>query len=262
MLRLISKLGRSVYYLLSAIAGITLLSIFFVFTHGPQSPAQGLSDSGVVTITGKVRVTNPFALENISEPFMALIDLTAFIKRDKDMDLPDTDQIITGLHGDVVQGATFTMQLPIEPPAVLNNVGHGTSKGVAVFAVDFDTNSIGDAFLGPYEWRGWPGGSDSLQFDPGTYEVTRGELLVWSPDDQEMFPSGFGTDGKLFTADDPVVPLARGWTAVDLNKTPFEFIRQHTVDIPIIEGLSANNDLSKLSYTQAFDALVKDLKVR
>jgi len=52
------------------------------------------------------------------------------------------------------------MQLPIEPRATLNDVAHGKGKGVAVFALDFDTNAIGDAFMGPYEIRGWPNGLD------------------------------------------------------------------------------------------------------
>jgi len=39
-------------------------------------------------------------------------------------------------------------------------------------------------------------------------------------------------------------------------------VRSATVQMPILEGLGGNNDLSKLTYTQAFDALVKDLKIR
>src|SRR5262245_57231502 len=87
-------------------------------------------------------------------------------------------------------------------------------------------------------------------------------MVIWSPDDQEMFPTAYGDDGKLFTADDPISPIPAGWTVVNLDKRPFELIRQRTVEVPILEGLAANNDLSNLSYTQAFDALVNDLKVR
>lgn len=228
------------------------------------SVAQTSTDEGVTAVTGTVTVTNPFVLEDAAEPFMALVDLTAFIKRDRDARLPFPDQTVAGVNGDLAKGAKFNMPLPIEPRGQLNDVsnGKGDSKGVMVFALDFDTNAVGDSFLGPYEWTGWPGGLDSLQFDPGTYEVSAGQMLVWAPDDKQMFPTAYGDDGKLFTKDDPVGALAKGWSVVNLDKKPFELIRSHSVEVPILEGLSANNDLSKLSYTQAFDALVKDLRVR
>lgn len=230
-----------------------------VLTIHAQSP-----DSGVATITGKVTLTNPDVLADDAEPFMTLIDLTAFVKRDHDMHLPSPIQITTGLQGNLSKGAQFTIPLPIKPEGQLNEVGHAKSdhSGVQIYAIAFDTNAIGDGFLGPFEWKGWPGGNDSLSFDPGTYEVTGGELLVWSPDDKEMFPTAFGPDGKLFTDDDPVDPIPQGWTVVNLGKKPFELIRKPQVDVPILEGLSALNDLSTLSYTQAFDALVKDMRVR
>ncbi len=237
------------------------LSVAQVATAAPTQAAA--STDGVATITGSVTVTSPFALEDSAEPFLALIDLTAFVKRDRDAKLPFSDQTIAGLTGDISKGARFTMSLPIQPRGALNNLSNGKGgTGVMVFAVDYDTNAIGDAFMGPYEWTGWPGGLDSLQFDPGTYEVSAGHMLVWSPDDNQFFPTGYGSDTKLFTADDPTGPIGRGWTVVNLDKTPFEQIRTRTVEVPILEGLSANNDLSALSYTAAFDALVKDLRVR
>jgi len=231
---------------------------------GSVAAQQTDTSGGVVQLTGKVTVTNRFSLQDATEPFMALIDLTAFIKRDKNMKLPYPTQTITGLEGDLAKGASFTMQLPIEPQAKLNNVSNGksTGQGLTVFALDYDTNTIGDGFLGPEEWEGWPGALDSLKFSPNTYEVYGGRLIVWSPDANEMFPTGFGTDGKLFTADDPIGPIPQGWTVVDLDQKPFEQIRTKTVEMPIVEGEAAENDLSKLSYTDAFDALVKDLKVR
>jgi len=248
------------------LAALTCAALVAVGAPG-RSPAaaQTADDGGVQTITGKVTVTNQFVLNDEAEPLMALIDLTAFVKRDHDMHLAYPDQTIAGLQGDITQGATFTMPLPIVPRGTFNDVsnGKGTGKGVMIFAIDFDTNAIGDSFMGPYEWAGWPGGLDSLQFDPGTYEVSNGQMVIWAPDDKQMFPTGYGDDGKLFTKDDPVGPLKKGWTVIKLNKDkPFEQVRQPTVDVPILEGLSANNDLSKLSYTAAFDALVKDLRVR
>lgn len=246
----------------SAIRSLWLFMVCVLFTALPLSPAVAQpGDTGVVTVTGKITLTNPFVIDYSTEPYIALVDLTAFVKRDRDMKLPYPDQTIAGLQGDLSTGATFTMPLPIEPRGTLNNVSKG-GQGVKIFSLDYDANFVGDPFIGPFEWAGWSNGNDSLLFDPGTYEVVGGKMLVWSPDDQEMFPTGFGDDGKLFTADDPVSSIGKGWTVIDLDKKPFEQIRTPTADVPVLEGLAANNDLSKLSYTQAFDALVKDLRIR
>jgi len=48
-----------------------------------------------------------------------------------------------------------------------------------------------------------------VEFDPGTREVSGGRMVIWSPDDGESFPTAFGRDGKLFTADDPVGPIQK-----------------------------------------------------
>jgi len=240
------------------------LAVSTLLIPGARATQAQDDSSGVATISGKFTVSNPFVLEDYAEPYIALIDLTAFVKRDKDMPLPYPDQTIGSVNGDPTKGASYVISLPIQPRGQLNDVsnGKGTGKGVMVFAVDFDTNSVGDPFLGPYEWRGWPGGLDSLQFDPGTQEVVKGMMAIFAPDANEQFPTDWGADGKLFTADDPVGPIAKGWTVIDLDKKPFAQVRTTQADVPLLEGLSANNDLSSLSYTGAFDALVKDLKVR
>src|SRR5258706_4843780 len=183
---------RKFHYRRLMIVCVTLLAILTVAAPDLQYVAaqQAGNPDGVVQLTGKVTVTGRFVLADTTEPFMALIDLTAFIKRDREMKLPYPTQTVTGLEGDLAKGAPFTMQLPIEPRALLNNVSNGKSKGqgLAVFALDFDTNTIGDGFLGSYEWRGWPGGLDSLKFNPGTNEVYGGGLIVFWPRNSGEFP--------------------------------------------------------------------------
>ncbi len=240
----------------------------------PATAAPSVStDSGVTQIHGNVKITNQSTLGDSAEPMVVLLDFTAFIKRDHDAHLPFADQTIAGVYTDPAKGTTdlangaqYTMPLPIEPRGTINNVAHGKGgKGVMVFSVDFDTNAVGDAFMGPHEITGWSNGADGLEFDPGTLEVSQGEFLVWAPDDNQLVPTGFGADGKLFTDDDPVGPVKRGWTVIKIlpDKTkPFQQIRTAHADVPILEGLTANNDLSNLSYTAAFDELVKELRVR
>jgi C-terminal processing protease CtpA/Prc len=80
-------------------------------------------------------------------------------------------------------------------------------------------------------------------------------LLVWAPDDQQAFPTSFGADGKLFTADDPTAPILAGYNIVDLNQSPFKIYKQARPEITLIEGPGALNDYSKMSYPEAFEAL-------
>jgi C-terminal processing protease CtpA/Prc len=231
----------------------------------PFSPAltRAQGDGGVETLTGTVTVTNPMLIRVLSEPFVNLSDLTAFVKRDLRMPLPSPVQITANLQGDLHKGASFRMDLPIRPEGATNDLGHGKGgSGVQVYALDFQDNASGDPFLDPIEMRGWPTALSSLKTAVGTNEVTGGEVIVWAADDRELFPTGFGPDGKLFTTDDPVGPIPQGWTAVDLDKQPFAPNRTDTVDVPMIEGEAGLKDLSNLTYTEAFDRLVEELRTR
>src|SRR5258708_24533367 len=181
---------------------------------GFAAMAKAQGDNGVAVITGKMRVTNPFILEDAAEPYVALIDLTALVKRDRTLPLPFADQTLAGLQGDLATGATFTLPLPIEPRGVLNEVSHGQAKGqgVRLFSVDFETNAIGDPFQGPYEWHGWPTDLDSLRFEAASGAVTGGRLLVLAADDQGLFPTRYRPHRPLFRAHDPPGPPAAGLT--------------------------------------------------
>jgi C-terminal processing protease CtpA/Prc len=222
------------------------------------------NSQGVAVVKGSFKITNQFYLETKTEPLVVLMDMTAFLKRDHDMKLPFPDQTVAGVQGEADEGYSYEMHLPVVPRGRLNDVSHGksTGKGVEIFTVDFDYNDMGDPFLGPYEWSGWSTSNNSMLYDPGTNEATSGKLLVWAPDGNEIFPTNFGPDGKLLTDDDPVGPIAQGWTLVNVDKNGFGFVRDETVDVPLEEGMSANNDLSDKNYVEAFDALVQDLKIR
>ncbi len=242
-------------------------------TQAATATPSPSADNGVTQIHGTIRVTNRFQLSDTGEPIVALLDLTAFIKRDRNLTLPYADQTAAGIYTDpgsgtldLRAGGHYTIPLPIEPRGTINNVAHGKGgAGVMTFSVDFFTNELGDSFFGPYEFTGWSNGNDGLEFEQGTGEVNQGEFLVWSPDDNELFPTGFGPDGKLFTDDDPVGPIKRGWTVIKVfaDKTKlFQQLRSSHTEVPILEGNYANNDLSNLSYTGAFDELVKQLRIR
>lgn len=228
-----------------------------------MAPVLAADGPGVQEVTGSVTVTSPLIGRAFTETFILLVDLTAFVKRDLLKPLPSSVQVTGNIEGDLRDAATFVVGLPPRPHGEVNDLdGAGPSTGVQVYAVDFQVNLIGDPFLDPIEMSGWPTALSSIKVEIGTNEVEGGRVLVWSPDEAQRFPTGFGSDGKLFTGDDPLASIEAGWTVVDLNAEPFARLRDATVDVPIIEGDIGLKDLSHLTFTAAFDALLDELAAR
>src|SRR5688572_22213639 len=218
-----------------ALLPVLLLLFAQLAVFGPSSRAQD-DDGGVTTLTGSLVVTNPFVLDIVTEPYVLLNDLTNFVERDLNGDLPEFVQEAAQLEGDLAE-ATYTLTLPIAPQATTNDVDAGEDgEGVHVYAVDLWANIVGDPFVQPIEGGGWSTSFTSILAAPGTNEITGGKLVVWSADDEQSFPSDFGDDGLLFTDDDPVAPISAGWTVVDLDDAPFEQVRESIAEVDILEG--------------------------
>src|SRR5690606_26463250 len=163
---------------------------------------------------------------------------------------------------------SYSLALPIEPQGSLRDVDNDATAdtGVMVFAVAYWTNKFGDPFL---EERDLFGGGWSTAYastrvtDEASrnHEVIGGKLLVYAPDAAQHFPSDFGSDGLLFTADDPIAALPRGYTVVNLDTQPFTFDRSRYQTVDLIEpDFAALADFSKLGYVTAFDALIEKLR--
>ncbi|NJL94209.1 MAG: PDZ domain-containing protein [Anaerolineae bacterium] len=153
--------------------------------------------------------------------------------------------------------------LPIAPQGTLNDVDQDaeTDTGVQIFQVAFWDNRYGDNSLDEREAGAWSNAYSSARGDTdprGTAELTGGKLIVYAPDDAQGFPSGFGQDGLLFTADDPIVSIPAGYTVVDMDTAPFTFDRSREPVLDLIEPESDQpEDFSELSYLEAFDALIE-----
>ena len=63
---------------------------------GRRTAAQS-DATGVTTLTGAVKVTNPYILGAYRQNYVALIDMTGFVKRDREMPLPDFTQVTVDL---------------------------------------------------------------------------------------------------------------------------------------------------------------------
>lgn len=230
------------------------------------SPAPLQNDEGgVVTIRGTLAYSYPFFTDGVAEPLVILEDQAGFIDRDRGYLMPVASQVMGQITSDFYASPfTYSLSLPIEPQGGWRDVDQDgeADPGVLVFATAYWTNSFGDPFL---EKRDLAGGGWSTAYastrtseEAATErEYIGGRLLVYAGDDQQGFPAGFGADGKLFTADDPIVGLPRGYTLVDMDTAPFTFDRSRAVVMDLLEPAGAAlDDFSDLGFLDAFDEML------
>ncbi len=159
-----------------------------------------------VFVSGSIPYSSPFFVNSIAEPFVMLEDQAGFVNRDKEFEFRLESQVI-GPVKNLEEGAlNYYLSLPTVPQGTFVDVDQDgqDDTGVQVFAIAYWSNTWGDPFLEKRDGTGWSSAYASTTTDPeNDYEISGGTLIVWSPDAQQEFPSGFGTDGMLFTADDP-----------------------------------------------------------
>jgi C-terminal processing protease CtpA/Prc len=263
-----------IYRLILPVVLLTFLGVPIILTAQqprtdfPDAPVIN-DDGGPALLTGEVEYTNPFFTAGVAQPIIILEDQAGFIDRNRYFTFPMESQTLGQITSDFFTSPfSYSLSLPIEPQGTLRDVSNTgeDNTGVMVFAVAYWTNTWGDPFL---EVRDQSGGGWSTAYastrvssDPALErEVSGGKLLVYAPDAQQGFPSGFGDDGFLFTADDPIVRLPQGYTVVDLDTDPFTFdrSRHQVVDLIEPEG-AALVDYSNLNFTDAFDSMVEKFR--
>ncbi len=180
----------------------------------PSGPCLTLGPDEPVQIRGDIPFTSPFFLNTISQPFVMLEDQAGFIRRDREFRFPLEGQKI----GPVVVGAdqklSYTLTLPSVPQGTAVDVDNDSTSdlGVQTFQVAYWSNTWGDPFLEERDGKGWSTAYNSAITDPeNDDEIVGGILVVWSPDENQGFPSGFGPDRKLFTSDDPIETIPAGY---------------------------------------------------
>jgi C-terminal processing protease CtpA/Prc len=233
-------------------------------------PAEIENDEGgPVAITGSVAYTDPLFTLGASEPLIILEDQAGFVDRNRYFIMPPESQVMGQITSDFYTSPfTYNLALPVEPQGSLRDVDQDGQQdtGVMVYAVAYWNNTWGDPFLEERDLYGggWSGAYASTRIDPdpsANAEVVGGTYVIYAPDDQQSFPSGFGEDGLLFTDDDPIVRVPQGYTIVNLDTNPFTFDRSREVVIDLIEGEgTAADDFSAMSYTEAFDAMLEKFR--
>ena len=232
----------------------------------PPTTAQIVNDEGgPVIITGNLHYTNAHFTSGVAEPLIILEDQAGFIDRDEYFILPLESQVLGQITSDFFTSPfTYSLALPQMPAGSLRDVDNDDEddSGVMVFSVAHWTNKFGDTLL---EERDLYGGGWSTAYastrasdDPETrLEIIGGKFVIYAPEAGQGFPAGFGDDGLLFTADDPIAIIPQGYSVVDMDAEPFQFDRAAypVIDLNEPEG-AAINDFANQSYSEAFTAMV------
>lgn len=223
----------------------------------PVQPGAGNPDEPVY-VYGDIPYTSPFFVNSLSEPFILLEDQAGFVTRDREFEFNLPGQMIGPVEVYDDGSLTYSLPLPSIPLGTYVDVDNNGSedKGVQVFAAAYWSNTWGGPFLEERDGTGWSTAYASTLSDPENEdEITGGTLIVWSPDDGQAFPTGFGEDGLLFTADDPTAPIPAGYNIVDLNDEPFQVYKEARPEITLNEGVVAVNDYTEDDYATAFQKL-------
>ena len=226
------------------------------------TPISLLDTDEPYLITGEIPYTSPFFIWGIRDAFVLLEDEAGFVNRDLEFVFPLPSQVLGPIEVDKDETVTYRLLLPAVPQGTYVDVNNDGAEdtGIQVFAVAYWPNVWGDTFLEERDGTGWSSAYASTVTDSDReYEITGGTLIVWAPDDQQAFPTGFGDDGMLFTADDPVAPIPAGYNIVNLDEEPFRVYKEAQPTIDLIEGESAVADYSDLEYDEAFDALIEQM---
>jgi C-terminal processing protease CtpA/Prc len=244
------------------IISLALSAAFLLSSCATKTDVQDLEASQPHLITGAYQVTNDFVLTRYYvENAVALVDMHGFVTRDKEWELPVESQVLGVMNFDAKSlSGTFDLNLPAIPRGTLNDVNNDgrADLGVQIFAVAYSPNLYGGPFSqGDDRSRGWPSYLASVKTDSENQdEVLGGRLVVWSPDSDQQFPSGFGEDGLLFTADDPVSSIPAGYSVVDLDQKPFAVSQEPTPEFTLFEPSDiAIKDYFDKSYLEAFDQM-------
>jgi len=218
-------------------------------------------------ITGTYQVTNDFVLATYYvENAVALTDMHGFVIRDLEWELPVDSQTLGFMTFDAeTLTGTFELDPPAMPQGEFNDVDNDgiEEQGVQIFAVAYSPNVYGGPFAeGDDRSRGWPSYLASVKTDAENKdEVIGGKLVVWAPDADQQFPTSFGADGLLFTADDALGAIPAGYSIVDLDQTPFAVTQEANPQLALYEPQDiAVKDYSAMSYTESFDKMFEVIR--
>ncbi|NJN43365.1 MAG: hypothetical protein HC806_00560, partial [Anaerolineae bacterium] len=227
----------------------------------PTAPVQSgeSNPDEPVFIFGDIPYTSPFFVNTLNDPLILLEDQAGFVHRDFEFVFKLEGQVIGPVEVDDDGNVTYSLALPAVPQGTFVDVDNNgqENQGVQVFAIAYWSKHLGRSL--PRRAGRWRLVGRSC-FDRSGFRTPRGDRgrvywLVWAPDGDQAFPTGFGEDEMLFTEDDPVAPIPAGYNLVSLDESPFRVWKEARPEITLNEGASAVNDFSEMTFVDAFDAL-------
>lgn len=255
---------------------LLLLLLVLMLGVGVVSAQDGIpaativnDEGGPVLIQGTMNYTSLTFTLGVSEPEIILETEANFVDRNEHGPIPVESQVIGQITSDFYSPpVSYTLALPEVPNGPYRDVDNNdeTNQGVQIYGIAYWENVWGDPYLEVRDLYGYGYSTAyaSMRTSPDPSEqgeVIGGKYVVYAPDDQQGFPSGFGEDGKLFTEDDPVVLLPEGYTVVDMDTDPFTFDRSRVANIDLIEGEASElDDYTQLGYAEAFKGLIDQMR--
>ena len=142
---------KTIVFFLILLLGLTACDVNSgIISSSNNLPETDLAAEGPVLINGTFEYSNEFVLETYYvEHAVMLTDMTAFILRDLEWELPIDSQVLGYMDVDEENNsATYRLSLPMLPEGQMNDVDQDDKQdsGVQVFVVAYSPNLTGDVF--------------------------------------------------------------------------------------------------------------------
>ncbi|MFN8464480.1 MAG: S41 family peptidase [Caldilineaceae bacterium] len=229
-----------------------------------ECPAVAADGRGVERIEGQGSYSfYGIPTEIVDQPVMALIDDGLAAKGDRESLPSNAGQVLGVITSDFFSTPfSYTINLPFTGSGLQVDLDQNdsTDTGVQVYEVALAQNMLNTVPL-----TGISQGAvlSSYYRDSLTQEIVKGALVVYAPDDMQGFPCGYGADGKLFTADDPIVTLPQGFTVANIDNGTITFDRSQVAKVNVADPPGgATLDFSDQGIAESFDTLIDFLKER
>ena len=245
------------------VLGVSLLAPAHAWAQDecPDVPAAG---PGVERIEGQGSYSfYGIPTEIVDQPVIALIDDGPAAQGDLDSFPSNAGQVLGVITSDFFSTPfSYTINLPFTGSGMQVDLDQNDSAGtgVQVYKVALAQNMLNTVPL-----TGISQGAilSSYYRDSLTDEIVEGALVVYAPDDKQGFPCGYGDDGKLFTADDPIVTLPQGFTVANIDNGTITFDRSQVAKVNVADAPGAATlDFSDQGIAESFNTLVDFLKER
>ncbi len=226
--------------------------------------SQAQTASSPTIVTGQMAYQNYLIPKYFqSNPTVELICISGNLRSRSSSFVPKSGQILGRLVSPLAPSPfKFEISLPIIPTGDsvdLDNNGKQDS-GVQVFASMISLNLFGDSYLEQLEQGS---GYSSILTDPGTGAIQQGTLLLYAPDNRQKAPTGPGKDGRLFTDDDPVIPIPAGYSLMQIAPNGGVRYERKEFWMDLLEPVSAESpDFSKQGILESYNSLIDLLEER